>query len=72
MKFINLIATILEVKKEKIKLDHNINLYNWDSMAKINLITAINKKYKKNIDVNKFQKIKTIKDLNSLIDKTTK
>ena len=41
-------------------------------MAKINLITAINKKYKKNIDVNKFQKIKTIKDLNSLIDKITK
>ena len=41
MKFINLIVTILEVKKNKIKLDDDINLYNWDSMAKINLITAL-------------------------------
>ena len=41
-------------------------------MTKINLITRIDKKYKKTIDYKKFDKLKTFGDLNILISKSLK
>ena len=41
-------------------------------MTKINLITMIDKKYKKSLDYKKFDKIKTFGELDKLIFKTLK
>lgn len=72
MKNIKIIAEILDENKKNIKKIDNLNQHNWDSMAKINLITVINEKYKKNINTKKLQSLKTIDDLDQLIEKTIK
>lgn len=72
MKNIKIIAEILDENKKNIKKIDNLNQYNWDSMAKINLITIIDKKYKKNINTKKLQSLKTIDNLDQLIEKTIK
>ena len=72
MKNIQIIATILEENKIKIKRSDKLKQHNWDSMAKINLLTIINEKYKKNVNIKKLQSLKTIDDLDQLIEKTIK
>ncbi len=72
MIYINLIAKSFNEPKSKLKKDVFLSKFNWDSMTKINLITNINEKFKKNIDYKKFDKIKTFGDLDELIKKTIK
>jgi acyl carrier protein len=72
MKNIKIIIEILEENKKNIKKDDKLNQYNWDSMAKINLITIINEKYKKNINIQKLQSLRNIDDLDKLIENTIK
>ena len=68
----DLIAKSFNETKSKIKKNIFVSKYNWDSMTRINLITNIDKKFKKNIDYKKFDKIKTFGDLDKLIQKTLK
>ena len=68
----DLIAKSFKKKKNKIQKNIFLSKYNWDSMTKINLTTNIYKKFKKNIDYKKFDKIKTFGDLDKLIQKTLK
>lgn len=70
MKYIDLIAKSFNESKNDIKKNLTLNKFNWDSMTKINLITLIDKKYKKTIDYKQFEKLKTFSDLNTLIAKT--
>jgi acyl carrier protein len=72
MKNFKVISEILEENKKNIKKEDKLNQYNWDSMAKINLITFINEKYKKNINIQKLQSLKNIDDLDKLIENTIK
>ena len=72
MKNFKIISEILEENKKKIKKEDKLNQYNWDSMAKINLITFINEKYKKNINIQKLQSLRSIDDLDKLIENTIK
>jgi acyl carrier protein len=72
MKNIEIISEILEENKKNIEKTNKLNQYNWDSMAKINLITVINEKYNKNINIKKMQSLKTIHDLDQLIEETIK
>ena len=72
MKNIKIIIEILEENKKNIKKEDKLNQYNWDSMAKINLITFINEKYKKNINIQKLQSLRSIDDLDKLIENTIK
>jgi acyl carrier protein len=72
MKHKNLIANSFNENEKKINEKKLLSEYNWDSMTKISLITAINKKYKKNIDYRKFNNLKTFEDLDKLISKTLK
>ena len=72
MKNIKIISEILEENKKNIEKTNKLNQYNWDSMAKINLITVINEKYNKNINIKKMQSLKTIHDLDQLIEETVK
>jgi acyl carrier protein len=72
MKNFKIISEILEENKKNIKKEDKLNQYNWDSMAKINLITFINEKYKKNINIQKIQSLKNIDDLDKLIENTIK
>jgi acyl carrier protein len=72
MKNIKIIIEILEENKKNIKKEDKLNQYNWDSMAKINLITIINEKYKKNINIQKMQSLRNIDDLDKLIENTIK
>jgi len=72
MKNLKIITEILEENKKNIKKEDKLNQYNWDSMAKIDLITLINKKYKKNINIQKLQSLKNIEDLDKLIENTIK
>ena len=72
MKNLKIISEILEENKKNIKKEDKLNQYNWDSMAKINLITLINEKYKKNINIQKLKSLKNIDDLDKLIENTIK
>jgi acyl carrier protein len=72
MKHKNLIANSFNENEKKINEKKLLSEYNWDSMTKISLITAINKKFKKNIDYRKFNNLKTFEDLDKLISKTLK
>lgn len=72
MKYKNIIALSFEEPKNAIKESFLLEKYNWDSMTKINLITRIDKKYKKTIDYKKFDKLKTFGDLDILIAKSLK
>ena len=72
MKKLKIISEILEENKKKIKKEDKLDQYNWDSMAKINLITLINEKYKKNINIQKLQSLRNIDDLDKLIENTIK
>ena len=72
MKNFKIISEILEENKKNIKKEDKLNEYNWDSMAKINLITFINEKYKKNINIQKLQSLRNIDDLDKLIENTIK
>ena len=72
MKNFKIISEILEENKKNIKKEDKLNQYNWDSMAKINLITFINEKYKKNINIQKLQSLRCIDDLDKLIENTIK
>jgi acyl carrier protein len=72
MKNLKIISEILEENKKKIKKEDKLDQYNWDSMAKINLITLINEKYKKNINIQKLQSLRNIDDLDKLIENTIK
>ena len=70
MKYIGLIANSFNESKKDIKKNLSLNKFNWDSMTKINLITLVDKKYKKTLDHKQFEKLKTFNDLNNLIAKT--
>jgi acyl carrier protein len=72
MEHINLIAKSFKVKSSKISPSGKVSEYEWDSLTKITLITEFNKKYKKNIDFRKFEKIKTFGELDKLIQTTVK
>ena len=72
MKYIDLIAKSFNEPKKSIKENVQLSKYNWDSMTKINLITMIDKKYKKILDYKKFNKIKTFGELDKLIFKKLK
>ena len=72
MKNFKIISEILEENKKNIKKEDKLDQYNWDSMAKINLITFINEKYKKNINIQKLQSLKNVDDLDKLIENTIK
>ena len=72
MKYIDLIAKSFNESKNDIKKNLLLTKFNWDSMTKINLITFVSKKYNKNLDYKKFEKLKTFNDLNNLIAKTIK
>ena len=63
MKFKQIIAKSFNEPTKKISENLKLSKFNWDSMAKINLITIIDKKYNKTLDFRKFEKIKTFKDL---------
>ena len=72
MKHKQLIAKSFNESIKNIKEGLQVEDYNWDSMTKINLITMIDKKYKKSLDYKKFDKIKTFGELDKLIFKTLK
>ena len=72
MKYIDIIAKSFNESKKDIKKNLLLTKFNWDSMTKINLITFVSKKYNKNLDYKKFEKLKTFNDLNNLITKTIK
>lgn len=72
MKYLPLISKCFKQKFNNKDLNKNINDFLWDSLTKITLMTELNKKYKKNIDFKKLEKIKTFKELDDLIEKTIK
>lgn len=43
------------------------NLSNWDSLKQLELVSLIEKKFKKKLLINEILKIKTIKDLKKII-----
>tara|TARA_X000000950_G_scaffold213882_1_gene257259 strand:- start:1651 stop:1872 length:222 start_codon:yes stop_codon:yes gene_type:complete len=70
MKFKNVISKSFNISSKLINENGNLNSFNWDSVTKINLISYIEDKYDKIIDINKLNKAKTFKDLNNIILKT--
>ncbi|MDC1153782.1 phosphopantetheine-binding protein [Candidatus Pelagibacter sp.] len=72
MKHKKLIAKCFREKANKINPDHKLDKLMWDSLTKITLIAEFNKKFKKNLNFNKFEKLKTFIELNDLIEQTLK
>jgi len=69
MKHIKIIQKIFNLNKKKINGNDKVDEYNWDSMAKINLINAVDDKFSKTLDHKKIEKIIYIKDIDELIKK---
>lgn len=72
MKHLPLISKSFKHKFTKEVSKKKLDDYAWDSLTKINIITELNTKYKKNIDFNKLEKIKTFNELDKLIENTIK
>ena len=72
MKNIDIIAEILETKKSKINKNSKLEEYVWDSMSQIKLLTYLSSKLKKQVNVEKIKKIKTILELNNFINSEKK
>ena len=70
MKNLKIISEVLETTKVKLKYNSKLEDFVWDSMSQIKLLTIINKKFKKNIDLKKLKKIKMVNDLDKLINDT--
>jgi acyl carrier protein len=62
-KFLNVIKKNLLVKKRITMEDVVKNFQKWDSLNNIRILVDLNKTFKKNININKIGKIKTLKDL---------
>ena len=72
MKNIDIIAEILETKKSKINKNSKLEEYVWDSMSQIKLLTYLSSKLKKQVNVEKIKKIKTILELDNFINSEKK
>ena len=72
MKNIDIIAEILETKKSKINKNSKLEEYIWDSMSQIKLLTYLSSKLKKQVNVEKIKKIKTILELDNFINNEKK
>jgi acyl carrier protein len=72
MKNIDIIAEILETKKSKINKNSKLEEYVWDSMSQIKLITFLSSRLKKQVNVQKIKKIKTILELDNFINNEKK
>jgi len=72
MKNIDIIAEILETKKSKINKNSKLEEYVWDSMSQIKLITFLSSRLKKQVNVEKIKKIKTILELDNFINNEKK
>tara|TARA_A100000164_G_scaffold379069_1_gene422373 strand:+ start:1199 stop:1423 length:225 start_codon:yes stop_codon:yes gene_type:complete len=70
MKNLKIISEVLETTKTKLKYNSKLEDFIWDSMSQIKLLTIINKKFKKDIDLKKLKKIKMVNDLDKLINDT--
>ena len=70
MKNLKIISEVLETTKVKLKYNSKLEDFVWDSMSQIKLLTIINKKFKKNVDLKKLKKIKMVNDLDKLINDT--
>ena len=70
MKYIRIISKAFNQKFVKTDTIKKLDDLIWDSLVKITLITEINKKYKKTLDFRKFEKIKTLNQLDKLIENT--
>ena len=60
MKNLKIISEVLETTKTKLKYNSKLEDFIWDSMSQIKLLTIINKKFKKDIDLKKLKKIKML------------
>lgn len=59
-----IIADTIDVEHEKIKVDTMLStLEEWDSMAKISIIAMLDKKFKKVLDMEQLEEIKTAQDI---------
>ena len=72
MKNIDIIAEILETKKSKINKNSKLEEYVWDSMSQIKLLTFLSSRLKKQVNVEKIKKIKTILELDNFINNEKK
>jgi acyl carrier protein len=67
---LNLILSSIFKKKINLKMNSNkTDINNWDSLADVNLIIAIEKKFKKKISINLLINAKKISDIIKLISK---
>jgi acyl carrier protein len=75
IKHIDIISKALSISKnlsKKVKESDKLEKYTWDSMSIINLISIVDEKYDKKLNIDKILKQKTIKDLNNYISKNIK
>jgi acyl carrier protein len=67
---LNVILSSVFKKKINLKMNSNkTDINNWDSLADVNIIIAIEKKFKKKISINLLINAKKISDIIKLISK---
>ena len=73
MKYKDIIASILDIDDvNKIKEDDDLDELNFDSLARINLISFIDDEANIEIDPDEIENIKTVFDLNNFIESKLK
>jgi len=72
-KFMEIIAEILEIPLEEINLDScREDIEQWDSLAHVQMIAAIDQEFGISIPFECIDNIKTLRDLYNFIDKSVK
>jgi acyl carrier protein len=72
MKNLKIISEVLEAKKSELKENSKLDDFIWDSMSQIKLLTILNEKHGKVLNVQKLKKLKTALDLDNLINSSLK
>lgn len=69
-KFISVIADALELESGSINLNDEFRKYeNWDSLAQLTLIAALDENFGVGIETDDFSKLKTLSDLLAEVQK---
>lgn len=69
-KFISVIKEALELEEKSVQLSDEFRNYdNWDSLAQLTLIAALDENFGVGIESDDFAKIKTLADLLSEVEK---
>ena len=68
-KLLEILSEVFGIKKEKIKIDMTKDdIYNWDSLKQMDLVTTIEKSYSIELEIQDIIKMKSVKSIIDVVE----